>query len=243
MGHLNMGMPQMGMQVGGANQNNPYAALAMNNFATMNALQQLNPALAAAAMQNPAMNAMLTAQLMSAQQAQARAIQQQQQQQQKQGSANGSNPGMIMAPNAFAPGMAPGQVGGLQQQQQQQMGLNPGMANASAPGNSNQESSAPAPVNGQGTNAGAAAGPGTSVSNSNANANANYAEYLSRKATMERQQQQLQLQQLQLQQQQQAMLMGNNAISTPAITGNNADDKSNAPSNTGGKDQDDCVAV
>ena len=81
------------------------------------------------------------------------------------------------------------------------------------------------------------------VSNSNANANANYAEYLSRKATMERQQQQLQLQQLQLQQQQQAMLMGNNAVSTPAITGNNADDKSNAPSNTGGKDQDDCVAV
>ena len=129
----NMGMPHMAMQVAGGNQAmagvaaNPYA-LAMNNLATMNALQQFNPALAAAAMQNPAMSTLIAAQVMAAaannnpvsQQARVMAAAQQQQQPvpvtaQRQG----------VGPVPAAPAMAPGPVNtafapGVSAQQQQQ---------------------------------------------------------------------------------------------------------------------------
>eukprot|EP00535_Pseudo-nitzschia_heimii_P007516 CAMPEP_0197188540 /NCGR_PEP_ID=MMETSP1423-20130617/17964_1 /TAXON_ID=476441 /ORGANISM="Pseudo-nitzschia heimii, Strain UNC1101" /LENGTH=692 /DNA_ID=CAMNT_0042640395 /DNA_START=219 /DNA_END=2297 /DNA_ORIENTATION=+ len=209
-----MGMPQLGMQVAAtnpaiANANlmaaaaaNPYA-LAMNNFVAMNTLQQMNPALAAASLQNPAMNAMLAAQVMAAaannQQAQVAAIGQQQPpapMAQRQGvvapvpgppfatPAMAPDPATMIAAGIAAPiGIVPQQQGRQQQsqqqqqQQEQQLGTTPSAQTPAAEAVSTRQ----VPV--LGTNAPAVTTPLA------ASANANYAEFLSRKAAMERQQQ------------------------------------------------------
>eukprot|EP00533_Pseudo-nitzschia_delicatissima_P001099 CAMPEP_0116102226 /NCGR_PEP_ID=MMETSP0327-20121206/13233_1 /TAXON_ID=44447 /ORGANISM="Pseudo-nitzschia delicatissima, Strain B596" /LENGTH=519 /DNA_ID=CAMNT_0003594245 /DNA_START=439 /DNA_END=1998 /DNA_ORIENTATION=+ len=254
----NMAMPHLGMAAAGnqakvmaAAAANPYA-LAMNNFATMNALQQINPALAAAAMQNPAMNAMIAAQVMAAAannpaaRAMAAAQQQQQmapvmapvpgQRQQQQG-APGPAP-MAPGPTTFAPGVAVQQQQ-QQQLQQQQLQLQQQQLQMQQQQQQQQQQqaqqqqqtgfapAAPAPVKTETAPTPYSGGPPLAMANGNTNANANYAEFLARKNNMEMQQQ------AQQQMQQQAAMNNNGAQPKTTVTSAPPENVNNYGTNDG----------
>jgi len=179
-----MAVPGLGMSMAptaaAALAANPYALAAMNQFATMNAAAaaaSLHPAFCAAALQNPTMNVMLTAQVAAA------AALQAQQHAATMGMGMNMNMAAVQAPHPAAAAMVPAPPS-----QPQPLRPAPAPLGRAPMAGTFPVSAAPTHHHQQPLAAGPTGGPtsANATANANANANANYAEFLARKTTLER---------------------------------------------------------